>query len=69
MNAAIDTGQRRKRSAPQGANLTGRLKELRLLATYYLTAILQSPLGTLFWALEQRTARLADKLVNMGIEL
>ena len=69
MKAATRAGPQKRRT-PQGWQALVRwLKELRLLATYYLTAILQSPLGALFWALEQRRARLADKLANMGIEL
>jgi hypothetical protein len=47
MNPAI-----RQRAGPKRKRrLQRRSQELRLLATYYLTAILQSPLGALFWAL------------------
>jgi hypothetical protein len=57
------------RSAPQGWHaLVRRLRLLRLLATYCLLAFLQSPFGSVFWALEQRKGQLDDKLTNEGIE-
>ena len=54
------------RSAPQGTNLAGRLEELRLLAEYHFWAALQSPFTLVFWAIEQRKARIADRLANWG---
>ena len=44
-------------------------QELRVLAIYRLIPILQWPFGYVFWAIEQRKGRLADKLANEGTEL
>ena len=66
MNVITKTraGPKRKRRL-----LQRRSQELRLLATYRFLSAWQSPFGALFWALEQRRGRIADKLANMGIEL
>ena len=61
--------QSSKRSAPQGTNLAGRLKELQLLAEYRLLNSLQAPFGSVFWAPEQHKGRVADKLANKGIKI
>ena len=61
--------QSSKRSAPQGTNLAGRLKELQLLAEYRLLNSLQASFGSPFWTLEQCKGRVADKLANRGIEI
>ena len=66
MKAAANTRAGRRRSTPQAVNLAGRLKRLRLLAQYYQFAVLQSPFGFVFWALEQRRGWVADKLANRG---
>ena len=65
MDATIDTraSPRRKRRL-----LQRRPQELRLLSEYRFLSAWQSPFGALFWALEQRRGRIADKLANMGID-
>jgi hypothetical protein len=60
----IRAGPKRKRRL-----LQRRSQGLWLLSEYRFLSALQSPFGAPFWALEQRRARLADKLANMGIEL
>jgi hypothetical protein len=57
MNAVIDTGKRRKRSAPQGwLTQAVRLRELR----FSVLADLQAPSKAVFWLIEQRKRRSAD---------
>jgi hypothetical protein len=40
------------------------LKTAELVAAYHLFAFLQAPVGFLFWLIEQRKARLQDRLEN-----
>ena len=58
--------QSSKRSAPQGTNLAGRLKELQLLAEYRLLNSLQASFGSLFWALSNAGAGLLTRLQTGG---
>ena len=51
-------------SAPQEVKLARQLKELGFLAEYRMIATLQRPFEFIFWALEQRKGKLADKLAN-----
>lgn len=52
-------GPKRKRRL-----LQRRSQKLRLRAEYRMIATLQRPFEFIFWALEQRKGRLADKLAN-----
>ena len=56
-------GPKRKRHL-----LQRRSQRLRLLVEYSFLSALQWPFGALFWALEQRRGRIADKLANEGME-
>lgn len=58
---AINTraGPKRKRRL-----LQRRSQKLGLWAEYHLIATLQRPFEIVFWALQQRKARLADRLAN-----
>ena len=43
------------------------LEKLQLQAAYRLLSFVQAPFGFLFWMIEQRKARLQDKLANEGL--
>lgn len=45
------------------------LKAAELIAVHRLLAFLQAPFGFLFWLIEQRKARLQDKIDNEGSDL
>ena len=66
MKAAITVraGPKRKRRL-----LQRRSQRLRLLIEYRILSALQWPLGSVFWTLEQRRGRVADKLANREIEI
>ena len=57
------TGPPIKRSAPE-LRITGAVRNLRLTVEYHLLCLVQAPFEFVFWALEQRKGRLADKLAN-----
>jgi hypothetical protein len=44
------------------------LRNAELLAEYHALDFLQRPLGYLFWKIEQRKARLQDRIENEGGE-
>lgn len=64
-----DSGPRQQ-STPRGwLAQAGRLTELRLRLGYHLLGALQAPFGGVFWAIEQRKGRIADRLANKGVDV
>jgi hypothetical protein len=71
MSEGDDTGRpERKRSTPRGwPAQAGRLTELRLRLGYHFLRALQAPFGAVFWVIEQRKGRIADRLANRGVDV
>jgi hypothetical protein len=59
-----------KKDAPQGWTAHAeRLRKLRLLAAYHFLSVVQAPFGSVFWVIERRKGRIADRLTNLGVHL
>ena len=54
---------------PHTPRLIHCIRVLRWRVEFRILSLAQLPFGFVFWLIEQRTARLRDRLANEGIEL